>query len=806
MLRLKIFIALFCLSQLLLNAQHTVIKGTVVTPHGIPVENARVSVKETEFLSFTDETGQFTISVPPKMKTLIFSKQGYENKEIIITYHDLTIVMEEVKALYDLPIEELMNLKITTASKKSETLKEIPASVVIITRRDIERYGYVTLEEIFQNIPGFYIVNNMGFLGSSIGVRGYMTSEMTNLVVMVNGISQKNSIFNSFSFAQTPVPVESIERIEVIRGPMSIIYGSNAFVGAVNIITNEISQTDTFKTIVSASYGSQNLQKATVTSHGKQNGMEFSLISSYYHKNGIDEPFSRMNSQFINNHLSYGISSPTKTTKDYFPTTYKYINASGKLHDISMELSYASGIYGHTFATIFYHPTMMKSDYTRAQISYKKEISPYTELKIKLGYARYNLYMGDNYFSLNPNGFGTEPDIYSFGEYFSEKVEAEANLIYTPGQNFNLNLGIHGSSILDAGDKTDAPYNLGLKNLLNRSGGVDPEDNVNKYGIHLQTEIKLSKQLQAVAGIRAEHIQSFNLILHRAAYYDEHEKFTGRFDDPGITLVPRAALIYNLSNTHIVKLMYGEAIKHPDVWQLRNNLTVNKSLEKERIKTFEASYIGTLGKSTVVNASAFYNHLNNIIVRTIELNTNVTPPIYNSFFSNIGKLETMGAELSVRADVTQKLNTEVSLVYQHTKNLTKHLSMVEADFCPHFLGYLKMAYVFPRRLTLGLTANYVDKMNAQWEQAAKNPTEGDYSPRGRYGEKTPAYLVANLSARIDNVTDIPNKGNNGLYLQVKCTNLFDEEIRYPATSVSSWADKGVIGPSRAVIFSIGYKY
>jgi outer membrane receptor protein involved in Fe transport len=783
-----------------------VIKGIVTNNKGVPVENVRILVKETEFLTSTDETGQFTISVPYRLKILVFSKTGYETQEVILSDQELMVVMEEVKPLYDLPIEELMNLKITTASKKSETLKEIPASVVIVTRRDIERYGYTTLEEIFQNIPGFYMVNNMGFLGSSVGVRGYMTSEMTNLVVMVNGITQKNDIFNSFSFAQAPVPVESIDRIEVIRGPMSIIYGSNAFVGAINIITNELSQTDPFNTIVTAAYGSQHLQRATITSQGKQNGMEFSFSSSYYHKDGINEPFSRMNSQFVNNHLSYGIDSPTKTTKDYFPTTYKYFNASGTLRDFSMELSYASGIYGHTFATIFYHPTMMKSDFIRAQISYQKEISPLTTLKLKLGYARYNLYMGDNYYSLDPNGFGTEPDIYSFGEYFSEKIDAEATLHFSPNQNINFNLGLHGSSILDAGDKTDAPYNLGLKNLLNRSGGIDPNDNVNKFGIHLQTEIKLLQHLQAVAGIRAEHVESFNLILHRAAYYNEHEKFTGRFDDPGFTLVPRAALIFNLTNTQIVKLMYGEAIKHPDVWQLRNNLTVNKSLEKERIKTLEASYIGTLGKSTVVNASVFYNHLDNIIVRSIELNTSVTPPVYNSFFSNIGKLETIGTELSIRTDVTPKFNTRASVVYQHTKNLTTHLKTIEADFCPHILGYLKMTYEFPHRITLGLTANYVDEMNAQWEQAAKNPAEGDYSPRGRYGEKTPSYLLTNLSARIDNATNHSGHGNNGLYLQLKCNNLFNEEVRYPATSVSSWADKGVLGAPRSFIFSIGYKY
>ncbi|HOP50915.1 MAG TPA: Plug domain-containing protein, partial [Ignavibacteriales bacterium] len=112
----------------------------------------------------------------------------------------------------DISLEELLNIEVTTASKKAQLISKIPSSVVIISRTDIKRYGYRSLEEIFQNIPGLYLIDYKGYMGSSIGVRGYATQLNTNIVVLLNGNKIKSDVYNAFSFNMLNIPVESIDR------------------------------------------------------------------------------------------------------------------------------------------------------------------------------------------------------------------------------------------------------------------------------------------------------------------------------------------------------------------------------------------------------------------------------------------------------------------------------------------------------------------------------------------------------------------------------------------------------------------
>jgi len=145
---------------------------------------------------------------------------------------------EHFKFLKNLSLEELMDMKVTTAGKTEEKIADIPASFVLVTQEDIKKYGYNSLSEIIENIPGFYPINDL-IGGSNFGVRGFWTLESNaNMVYMVNGISQVLGGFAINSLNTISVPVSAINRIEVIRGPMTINYGSNAFYGAINIITN----------------------------------------------------------------------------------------------------------------------------------------------------------------------------------------------------------------------------------------------------------------------------------------------------------------------------------------------------------------------------------------------------------------------------------------------------------------------------------------------------------------------------------------------------------------------------------------
>ena len=175
-----------------------------------------------------------------------------------------------------------------SATRKVEPISIIPASLVVITRQDIQSQGWGTLEEILSHIPGMYQINDYLWFGTdSYGVRGFFSSgSFSTMTVMVNGVSQKEDWYNSFPLSKINVPVEAIDRVEVIRGPMSVVYGSNAFLGAINIITNQ----DVKSSQGVAGIGSNGNYKAFGRIAGEREKVRYTFNAGMFGSRGVEQP------------------------------------------------------------------------------------------------------------------------------------------------------------------------------------------------------------------------------------------------------------------------------------------------------------------------------------------------------------------------------------------------------------------------------------------------------------------------------------------------------------------------------------
>jgi outer membrane receptor for ferrienterochelin and colicin len=134
----------------------------------------------------------------------------------------LPLAAQQTRDLMEMSLEELMNLTITTAGKTEEKISDVPASVVVVTRKDIEKYGYQSLSEVLQSVPGLYYTYD--YSKQNFGMRGFWTVDaLRNIIVLVNDVPQTEGVFGAHFIDNMNIPVEAIDRIEVVRGPMSVM-------------------------------------------------------------------------------------------------------------------------------------------------------------------------------------------------------------------------------------------------------------------------------------------------------------------------------------------------------------------------------------------------------------------------------------------------------------------------------------------------------------------------------------------------------------------------------------------------------
>jgi iron complex outermembrane receptor protein len=153
---------------------------------------------------------------------------------------DLVNQVLDLRGLSQLSLEQLMDLPVVTASGKAEERSLSAANVFIVSRSDIQRHGYKSLGEMLRRVPGMYLVND--YVNYSVGVRevtgGYRGG--TRIVkIMIDGFPISFRPDLEAFLGPEFIPVEAIERVEIAKGPLSALYGANAFLATVNVITRE---------------------------------------------------------------------------------------------------------------------------------------------------------------------------------------------------------------------------------------------------------------------------------------------------------------------------------------------------------------------------------------------------------------------------------------------------------------------------------------------------------------------------------------------------------------------------------------
>lgn len=675
---------------------------------------------------------------------------------------------QDLDKLFSISFEDLLTRKIATAGKKQEKVADIPASVVIVTRSQIEKYGFISLQEILENIPGLYAINDYAYNNVVFGARGFWSGNSRNMIIMVNGVSQIEGYASSFLVRNAPVPVEAIDRIEVVRGPMAVIYGGGAFYGVINIITNQNTETEAANT-VSVSAGSQSTKKVFLRLSGKQNAFQYTLNASIFDTHGLNVSLSELSSN-----PPAGVS---QNTDGRLENTERYINFSGQLKDISLDVSYLENpreqyFFGASASSGY----LNQQTSTIISLGYEKEFTERFSTKAKLTHNKHTLESHPMY----------TPDYEGIETIDSDVYETELNTFLNLRSNLDITTGVHFLLKTKIVDYFHLP--LIAPTLINGTGQLHEDDNILTSALFTQLNYIPSEKLRLVAGVRVQKTPKYSItnkygietVVHSEGVYDYDEAY----------IIPRIAAIYSPHNDHIIKVLYGQATNAPSFSQnYFQYLAGSQSLEPENIRTIELNYITSLSSSVNLNLSLFQNNLDHLITRVHYLDENDE---YQSYNDNVGILKTRGAEMSLSTDLKRKFHADLSVTYQNTKNKTTGYEAIDVPYSPKLLGYLKASYTVKQNFVLSLTGHFVDGMESFWNGPPN-------SSGGRIGEKSPAYLNFGGNLRIEDLF------NRGLYLNLRISNFLNSEIRYPAFTNNTWAEKGTLGSGRYVLCSFGMK-
>jgi len=524
------------------------------------------------------------------------------------------------------------------ASRFEQSSVKAPASVSVVTRDQIKKYGYRTLAELLRSLRGFTF--NYDRTLTLVGVRGFNHPEdlNTRVLVMVDGHRINDNLYDSgLAGTDLPLDIDLIERVEVVRGPISALYGSNAFLALINIITREPADIGSLE--LCGSYGSFDAMKGRLTcGHVFENGPEFMISGTFLDSQGPDELyFPEFDDPATNN----GIAEHNGD---------KDIDVFGKVSLMDFTLS---GVFGRRdnddptgqFGTIFNDPLYNNRDA--------------------------HWYLDLNY----QHVFGEDWDI--MARLFYDHYRFDWIAAYGPP------VEIWGTRVNGEWWGTELVLTKPLLDRHTLTAGLEFRDNFRQdFMTYVRRPYDVYAEVQKDSEFWALFAQDQfeildNLILNAGVRYDRYSSFGG-------TLNPRAALVYNPFTKTILKFLYGEAFRAPTAYELfydDPDLRANPDLDPETIRTFEIVAEQYLGKNYRIILAGFRNDIDDVI-------TVVTSPDRRPWYVNEGSCRSVGFELEVEAAWENGIEGRVGYCYQDAWNEGTGAGLINS---PRQLGKANLA-------------------------------------------------------------------------------------------------------------------
>jgi len=537
-----------------------------------------------------------------------------------------------ISAAFPVIATEYEDTVVVTASASEQSLKDAPASISVITQEDLKKKPIQNLKDVLQEVPGVQLTNE-GDNRQGVSIRG-LSSSYTLILVDGKRVNSRNAVFRHNDFDLNWIPVDAIERIEVVRGPMSSLYGSDALGGVVNIITRKVGK---------AWHGT--ITADTTIQEKRDRGDSYN--SNFFVSGPIVDDLLgvKVYGNLGKREKDKQESSNTSATGET-PRIEGFTSRSGSAEFALTPTENQDMTFGYGFDR-----QDRDSDSLNKNRMERQDYSISHNGRWDYGNTELRFY-GDKIDNLNP---GNSSPITSRNNSLDGKLVlplGEINQLLTFGGEWRH-------------DKLSDPVNL--------TGGSSSETSASQYALFLEDEWRIFEPLALTTGIRM----------------DDHETYGDHWS-------PRAYLVYSATDTVTVKGGWATAFKAPSLLQLSPDWTSNScrgsckivgssDLKPETSESFELGlyYAGDEGLLDGVSGSitTFQNDLEDMIDINRTANRALAPS-YSNFvgfdsagnpifkYYNVNKARIRGVETEVKVPFNDQWKLTLNYTYNDGRDLS----------------------------------------------------------------------------------------------------------------------------------------
>jgi outer membrane receptor for ferrienterochelin and colicins len=651
---------------------------------------------------------------------------------------DGTMPAKLASDLSKLSLEQLVDLSIDSvyaASAYAQKITEAPSSVTIVTEEEIDRFGYRTLADILRGVRGFYVTNDRNY--SYLGVRGFSRPGDYNarVLLLIDGHRMNDNIFGSALIGtEFPLDVDLIERVEIVRGPSSSLYGTSAFFAVINVITKSglgVKGLDASGTI-----GTLDTQRGRI-GYGKsfRNGAQVLASGSVYTSRGQQELYYQ---EFDQPETNFGIADGVDGDDSVH---FLGKVAVGHFTFRALHGSREKIVPTASFGTLFNDPRSGTIETQQFLDAHYENSFHHWHTDARLYYDRY-AYDGTYVFGEPQDTFAARVVNKDFAR--GNQWGAEVKLRRRAGTRHTVALGSEYRDNVrqDQYNYDEAPYFQYL----------DDRRSSKNWALFVQDEVKLHERVLVNLGVRHDHYETF-----------------------GGTTNPRAAFIYTPAGGTTLKLLYGEAFRAPNAYELFWSQTdiakANAALRPETNRTSELVLEQALGSSASVGATAFYYKVRDLITQQTDPDDGLL--VYN----NVDRIEAHGVELDAEGRLPYGVRSRASYTFQSSRN--EQTSQVLTNSPAHVAQLRILAPLGWQGVFAGFESRYLSE---------RRTLEGNWV--------RPQF--------VSNLTFYSRHQKTGLELSASLFNLFDNRYSDPASE--EHRQDSIVQNGRTFRITVAYRF